>query len=87
MGRPVCTCPYFKQEPCAPYVPHERGMVLSVGRTQGVGLVLGHRVLGIPAGMLKDLIAYHYLFQIGGLRLVLRKVWQWAPYAAALRRG
>jgi len=62
------------------------GILLSIGRTQALGVVRGHHVSGRIAGMLKNFIAYRYIYKIGGFFLALRKFLEWRSYAAFLRR-
>lgn len=60
--------------PPEPFVPRIRGMILSLGRHDAVGIVAGrYRVAGLPAVWLKDAIAYGYVCSIGGFGLALRR--------------
>lgn len=69
-----------------PYHSRMEGILLSIGRTHALGVVRGHHVSGRIAGMLKDFIAYRYIYKIGGFFLALRKFWEWRSYASLLRR-
>ncbi|PLX91846.1 MAG: NAD(P)/FAD-dependent oxidoreductase [Desulfuromonas sp.] len=77
----------IKGKALQPYKAVTRGIVLSIGRRYALGVVNGYRISGVPAGMLKDAIAYKYLFSIGGPLLTLKKWWSWAAYASAMRRS
>ncbi len=69
-----------------PYRSRMEGILLSIGRTQALGVVRGHHVSGRIACMLKNFIAYRYIYKIGGFFLALRKFLEWRSYAAFLRR-
>ena len=69
-----------------PYIPKTKGMVLSLGRRHAVGIVMGRRVYGKTAAILKDALAFNHIREIGGLRLVARKLWEFAPYLIHLHR-
>jgi len=69
-----------------PYTPRYMGMILSLGRKDALGVIAKRHLSGWVARTLKDLIAYRYLFGIGGPLLVLRKFWEWGPYFSCLRR-
>ncbi|MGB5991192.1 MAG: hypothetical protein WBG61_02590, partial [Desulfobacterales bacterium] len=69
-----------------PYVAEAKALVLSLGRRYAVGIVAGHRMSGKTAAMLKDALAYKYLYDIGGIRLVWQKFWEWAPFLVLMHR-
>ncbi|HIJ55780.1 MAG TPA: NAD(P)/FAD-dependent oxidoreductase [Deltaproteobacteria bacterium] len=75
------------EESLAPYIPKTRGMVLSLGRRHAVGIVLGRRVHGKTAAVLKDALAFNHIREIGGVGLLAKKLWEWAPYLIHLHRG
>ena len=76
----------IKDEKMEPYRPRVEGILLSIGRSHALGIVRGHHVSGKIAGMLKDYIAYRYIYKIGGLSLAFRKFREWRAYTALLRR-
>ncbi len=69
-----------------PYVAEAKALVLSLGRRYAVGIVAGHRISGKTAAILKDALAYKYLYDIGGIRLAWQKFWEWAPYLVLMHR-
>jgi NADH dehydrogenase len=73
-------------KPPLPYQSKDKGLVVSLGRKYALGWVSGHELRGKFAGMVKDLIAYRYLWSIGGLMLTVRKFIQWSPITAQMRR-
>ncbi len=74
------------KQPLIPYLPKTRGMVLSLGRRHAVGIVMGRRVSGKTAAVLKDVLAFNHIREIGGIRLVAKKLWEFAPYLIHLHR-
>ncbi|MDH3327796.1 MAG: NAD(P)/FAD-dependent oxidoreductase [Desulfobulbaceae bacterium] len=76
----------IKGDKMEPYHPRMEGILLSIGRSHALGIVRGHHVTGKVAGMLKDFIAYRYIYKIGGFSLALRKFREWRSYSALLRR-
>ena len=69
-----------------PYSPEMEGILLSIGRSHALGVVRERHVSGRMAGILKDFIAYRYIYKIGGFTLVLKKFREWRSYAALLRK-
>ena len=74
------------KEPLVPYIPKTKGMVLSLGRRYAVGIVMGRRVSGRTAAILKDALAFNHIREIGGIRLLTGKLWEFAPYLIHLHR-
>ena len=72
--------------PQTPYRAQDKGLVVSLGRKYALGWVAGHELRGRFAGMVKDAIAYRYLWTIGGLPLTVRKFFQWQLITAQMRR-
>ncbi|WP_319524492.1 NAD(P)/FAD-dependent oxidoreductase [uncultured Desulfosarcina sp.] len=70
-------------QPCSATSP---AVILSMGRREALGIVYGKRISGATAGLLKDMLAFRYLYGIGGLALVMRKLWEWTPYLIHLHR-
>ena len=62
------------------------GMVLSLGRRHAVDIVMDRRVLGKKAAVLKDVLAFNHIREIGGIGLLVKKLWEWAPYLIHLHR-
>lgn len=57
-----------------PYVPGFRGGVISLGKDRAVAVIGNLRLFGWSASLLKALISFKYLYQIGGLPLVLHQI-------------
>jgi NADH dehydrogenase len=79
-------CRLLAEEPLEPYIARTRGMVLSLGRRHAVGIVMGRRVSGKTAAVLKDALAFNHIREIGGIRLLIKKLWDLAPYLIHLHR-
>ncbi len=76
----------LKGKPPEAYHAQDKGIVVSLGRKYALGFVSGHQFSGRLAGMLKDVIAYRYLWSIGGPVLTIRKFFQWSLLTAQMRR-
>jgi NADH dehydrogenase len=74
----------LRGEPLQPYRAKMMGIVLSVGRTYAVGLVDNHRLRGKLASVVKDAIAFKYVYTVGGLSVTVRKFFEWLPYLVDL---
>jgi len=61
-------------------------LILSIGRRKALGIVFGRRLTGAFAGFVKDILAFRHIYNIGGLPLVLKKLWEWGPYLIHLHR-
>ena len=72
--------------PLTPFVPQADAIVLSLGHRYALGVMGGRLLSGSLAAMVKDFLAFRYIFQIGGLGLTLRKLFQWTPYLVHLHR-
>lgn len=70
--------------PCEITTP---ALILSIGRRQAMGIVYGRRISGVLAGVIKDALAFRHIYHIGGISLVLRKLWEWGPYLVHLHRN
>lgn len=56
------------------FEPNIRGMVVSLGHHDGIGVVFNnHKLFGWKAPLMKKLIDMRYLFSLGGPNLVLKK--------------
>ncbi len=65
----------LRGEPLQPFAAHLRGILVSLGRHEGVGKVGPATVYGAPALALKHAVEAHHAYEIGGLReLVTRLV-------------
>jgi NADH dehydrogenase, FAD-containing subunit len=51
-----------------------RGTVASLGKGEGIGSVGKYKVKGIPAAILKKIVDGRYLYKIGGVKLLVRKM-------------
>mgnify|MGYP001301411964 FL=1 len=64
----------IRGESTKPFKPEIRGTVASLGKNEAIGVVGGRKLKGYPAALMKKLIDARYLFLIGGVPLVLRKM-------------
>lgn len=62
----------IRDEPLQAFHPKIRGTLASLGRTAGVGVVVGVPTSGVLASMAKELTKVKYLIQLGGLRMISR---------------
>lgn len=58
--------------PPVPFRPHLHGVMVSVGRWDGIADLSGLRLNGVFAILMKHFINLHYLFGIGGFELCIR---------------
>ncbi|HEX6970718.1 MAG TPA: NAD(P)/FAD-dependent oxidoreductase [Limnochordia bacterium] len=63
----------YHGRPLRGYDAKSFGVVASLGRGYGVAEVGKISLLGVPAAVLKDLVALHYIYSLGGARLVWRR--------------
>ena len=61
-------------------------LILSIGRRQAIGIVYGKRLSGAFTGFIKDALAFRHIYNIGGISLVVKKLWTWGPYLMHLHR-
>ncbi len=64
----------IRRQPMHPFVFDNKGVVASLGKGKAVGLLKQRKIKGHFAAMMKRLIDARYLYLIGGLSLVVRKV-------------
>lgn len=64
----------YRGRPLRPYEAKNFGVVASLGRGYGLAHLDGFGMRGGPAAMLKDLVALHYLYSIGGARMLWRRL-------------
>lgn len=64
----------YRGRPLRPYLGKDFGVVASLGKGYGVANLDGFGIRGVPAAALKDLVALHYLYSIGGPRLLWRRL-------------
>jgi NADH dehydrogenase len=64
----------IRRQPLHPFVFDNKGVVASLGKGKAVGLLKQRKIKGHFAAMMKRLIDARYLYLIGGLSLVVRKV-------------
>ncbi|MGJ7910027.1 NAD(P)/FAD-dependent oxidoreductase [Neobacillus sp. LXY-1] len=60
-------------QPYKPFQYHYRGMVLSLGKGNGSGIVYNHHINGHVAAFMKRVIEWRYLYMLGGLALVRKQ--------------
>ncbi|MBT8341813.1 MAG: NAD(P)/FAD-dependent oxidoreductase [Desulfatitalea sp.] len=77
---------HFSGVPMMPFVPKTGTVLLSLGRRHALGKISGRLVSGIGAAILKDALAFRYIFSLGGLPGTAMKLWQWFPYLLHLHR-
>jgi len=70
--------------PCEISAP---ALILSIGRRQAIEIVYGKRLSGAFAGFIKDALAFRHIYNIGGLSLAVKKLWEWGPYLIHLHRS
>lgn len=56
------------------FKPKIKGTIVSIGKKEAAGVIFGRKVFGSKAAFVKRLVDYHYLFRIGGVKLVLEKM-------------
>ncbi|MEW9670258.1 NAD(P)/FAD-dependent oxidoreductase [Ammoniphilus sp. 3BR4] len=56
------------------FKPKIKGTIVSIGKKEAAGIIFGRKVFGSKAALVKRFVDYHYLFRIGGVRLVLEKL-------------
>lgn len=56
-----------------PFVPHLKGVLISLGGNDAVGDVAGHTISGLPAAIAKRASEVEWLYEIGGPALVLSR--------------
>lgn len=67
-------CAALEQRPLKPYEPRNLGKVASLGPGYGVAHLGGLNISGLPAAWLKELIALHYVYSLGGAKLLLQQL-------------
>jgi NADH dehydrogenase len=63
----------IKGENTEPFVYKQRGTVASLGNKEGIGVVFDKKLKGKPAATMKKIIDDRYLFELGGVGLMLKK--------------
>lgn len=63
----------LRGETMKPFEPHLIGTLASLGRWEGIGIVGKMKLYGVWASIMKRLSDMRYLWQIGGVSIVLRK--------------
>ncbi|MHB1128095.1 MAG: NAD(P)/FAD-dependent oxidoreductase [Bacillota bacterium] len=63
-------------QPMYPFDASSAGVLISLGRGQGVGKVGRFRPRGYPAVLLKEFIPLRYKYSLGGLRLLVRMMFK-----------
>ena len=69
-----------------PFIPKTGSILVSIGHRHAIGIIAGRLVEGPVAAMLKDILAFRYVYQLGGFPLAARKLIQWAPYLLHLHQ-
>jgi NADH dehydrogenase len=64
----------LRGEPLRPFSPHLRGILISLGRHEGVGKVGPATVYGGPALALKHAVEAHHAYEVGGLRELVARL-------------
>lgn len=64
----------IRGESLKPFKPEIRGTVASLGKNEAIGIVGKKKIKGFTAAIMKKIIDARYLFLIGGIPLVLRKM-------------
>ncbi|RXT05382.1 NAD(P)/FAD-dependent oxidoreductase [Ammoniphilus sp. CFH 90114] len=57
-----------------PFQPRIKGTIVSIGKKEAAGVVYGRKIYGTKAVWMKRLVDYHYLYRIGGMKLVMEKI-------------
>jgi NADH dehydrogenase len=66
----------INQKTLQKFVPHIRGVVVSLGKKDAVGIVGQTKVTGFVAACVKTMVDYRYLQLLGGWTLVLKKIFK-----------
>jgi NADH dehydrogenase len=56
-----------------PFEFHYMGTLASLGSEVGVGSIKGFKTSGVSAGLLKEMTKVKYLYNLGGLRMIMKK--------------
>lgn len=64
----------LENKPLQAFEPRIKGTIVSIGKKVAAGNIYGFKLYGSKASFVKKVVDYHYLYRIGGLKLLLEKL-------------